>query len=113
MKIRHKVKADNVLLKIETGEIKSKGGIIVAAASNRECDAREIATIEQMGNQAFADYDEEEKYQVGDKVLISRYSGKTCGTYEDGLERRVIVDTGCLAEVIETEAEELTENQRG
>lgn len=99
---RHIVKADNVLIAIESGEVKA-GRFIIAAEGNRECDAREEGVIEAMGAMAFADYPEEEKYQVGDKVLITRYSGKTCGKYEDGLERRVIIDTGILAQIVDIE----------
>ncbi len=101
MSVRHKVMVENVLLKMDTGEIKSEGGLILATAESREAMAREEAIIEQVGSTAFEDYPEDEKPKVGDKVVISRYSGKSLGKYEDGLERRVIADTGILAVILE------------
>lgn len=80
-------------------EEKSAGGIIIGKIVAREKDATEDCVIEQMGMEAFNDLHEEERnlFKVGSKVFISRYSGKTCGTYPDGDERRVISSTGILA----------------
>jgi len=100
MAIRHSTFGSNVIIKIETGEVKI-GSFVVATENSREAVAREEAIIESFGEAAFDDLSPENRPVVGDKVVIAKYSGKTLGKYEDGLERRVIADTGILAKVLE------------
>ncbi len=100
MPTKHSTFGSNVILKIETGEIKV-GSFVIATEGSREAVAREEAILESCGEHAFDDLSPENRPSVGDKVIIARYSGKTLGKYEDGLERRVIADTGILAKVIE------------
>lgn len=96
----HKTFGPNIIIKMETGEIKV-GSFVIASETSREATAREEAVIESVGEDAFSDILEENRPKVGDKIVIARYSGKSLGTYPDGLERRVLVDTGVLAIVIE------------
>lgn len=94
----HETFGDNVILKMETGEIKSAGGIVLATETSREAMAREEGVIESHGEHAFSDL--QNKPKIGDTVIIARYSGKTLGKYDDGFERRVISDVTILARVI-------------
>ncbi len=97
MKLKHRVMMDNVLLRIDTGDKVSAGGIIIETEGSRESMAREEGILEQVGSNAFSDYPEEERPKVGDVVVFARYGGKTLGKYEDGFERRVLQDTTILA----------------
>ena len=103
MAIRHEVFGPNVLISVDDGEIKTESGFIIAAANSREAQgmAREEGIIEQLGDCAFDDIQPDRRPKIGDRVVIARYSGKTLGKYEDNRERRVVVDTGILAKIIE------------
>ncbi len=97
---KYRALGDNCIIKMETGEITSKGGIVIASAGTREAEAREEAVIEQKGKSAFDDLEEGEvKPEVGDSVVIARYEGKTLGKFKDGFERRIIQSTRILAAV--------------
>lgn len=98
--MKHTCFGGNVIIKIDTGDITSAGGIVIGTAESREAAAREEAIIESVGEDAFDDLIKD-KPKIGDKVVISKYSGKTLGKYPDGFERRVIADTGILARIDE------------
>ncbi len=104
-KIRHRVMMDNVLLAIDSGEIRSEGGIVIETANSRAAQgiARDEGVIESIGKEAFGDYSDEERPKVGDRVLIPRYSGTTAGKYEDDKERRIVQDTSILAIIEEVQ----------
>lgn len=98
---QYKVCKEFVLIRMVRKEKVSEGGIILEVTS-REIDGTEEGYIEAMGEDAFNDYSENEKFVVGDKVMIKRYSGNIINyTFEDKEERRIIVDTGILAKIIE------------
>lgn len=86
----------NVIVRIETGEIKSAGGIIMAAEGTRDCTAREECIIEERGESSFDDLLEENRPKIGDTVIIARYDGNTVQRSQDSSdnkERRVVQDT--------------------
>ena len=92
----------NLIVKMDTGEIKSQGGIILAAEGTREAMSKEEGIIEQMGENAFEDLKTRPK--LGDRVYFKRYEGTTlveAAHSEDKLERRLIQDTRILATIIE------------
>lgn len=97
----------NLIIKIETGEVKTESGIIIEAEGTRACTAREEAVIEEVGVDAFSDLIYAAHKQgidpvypkVGDRVAIPRYEGNTvlaARDSDDKLERRVIQDTRIL-----------------
>ncbi len=92
----YKALGPNLIIKVESGEVKTKSGFIIAAEGTREAEAREEAIIEQVGTDAFDDLDGVVP-AVGDSVVIARYDGKSLGKFKDGFERRVIQDTRILA----------------
>lgn len=98
--MKHSCFGGNVIIRIDTGDVVSEGGIVIGTSDSREAAAREEAFIESCGEDAFDDL-VKDKPKIGDKVIIAKYSGKTLGKYPDGFERRVIADTGILARIDE------------
>lgn len=93
---------ERVIVRVDKTELKSDGGIILEA-SEREKDAREFGTVLALGSRVFFDTDGiQEELKIGDKVLFSRYAGKTCEKV-NGIEIRVMkdIDICCIIEEIE------------
>lgn len=82
-------------------EVKSAGGIILDVAE-REIDARQEGIILDIGPKCFFDTDGAGELKVGDKVLFSRYAGKTCSRL-NGSEVRVMRDIDIMCVIEEEE----------
>lgn len=99
---KHIPLGSGVLVKVECCEIKSSGGIIIAAEGTRESMAREECEILALGEDAFTDLNIRPK--VGDKVIIARYDGKLLEEHKDkGFDLRVIQDNRVLTILREEE----------
>lgn len=93
---------EKVIVRVEKKEKISAGGIVMET-SEREQDAREEGVIVAIGDRAFFDTDQiGEVLSVGDRVLFSRYAGKTC-EFEPGtrVELRVMKDIDILCKIEE------------
>lgn len=101
---KFKALGPNLIIKMETAELKSAGGIVLAAEGTREATAREEAVIVQLGEDAFSDLEEVNRPTVGSRIALARYDGKTLEENRDkGYEIRVIADTRVLAIIEETD----------
>lgn len=93
----HKALNTNVRVKIITRpDDRTHGGIILPQYDM----SREEGILEDMGSNAFEDFGKD-RPKVGDKVVFARYAGKDLGTYEDGMDRRLMRDLDVLAIVVE------------
>lgn len=102
-KCRYVVKGDDVLLTVDKREKTTASGLVYQLDASREANANEEATIIQKGALAFKYLPEEERYKVGDRVAITRYSGKVLGVSPEGLDYVCIIDTGIHAEIVDDE----------
>ena len=96
------VKGNDVQLILDKSEKTSKGGIIFDIGTGREKEGIERGVIAQMGASAFEHLEPEERYKVGDKVVITRYAGKYLGIDADELTRVKVCDTDIHALVLDS-----------
>lgn len=95
-----------VIIKVENSDLvkkASKGGIILTEETkDKETSAQQEAIIVSCGPAAFKgpDYDGT-SVLVGDKVLVTRYSGEARDDIEEGFLYRVINDEDVLCKLIE------------
>lgn len=86
-----------VLILPEIVEEVTQGGIVLArSVVEAEQTAEVNATLVAVGGSAFDDWKDGRKPQVGDKVMVAKYSGVLCKG-KDGKEYRVINDKDILA----------------
>ena len=87
--------ADRVVIKMKEVEEKTKGGIILAESAKEK---PEIAEIVAVGPGGIVDGKEVKmELQVGDNVLISKYSGTEVKI--DGVEYTIVRQSDILAKV--------------
>lgn len=94
---------DKVIVKVYTGEEKTKGGIIIPG-STQEQMAKEEGTIIAIGKACFYDT-EPEDLKIGDKVAFAKYAGKTLSEESDGTQIRTMRDIDILCVIEEKEVE--------
>ena len=88
------------IIKVDTKEEKSKGGIIVNLDKSREAMAREEGIVIACGPDMFIDSrNGANQVRVGDRVAFARYAGKQLGEDSKGCEIRVMNDIDLLAKI--------------
>lgn len=88
--------ADRVVIKMQEAEEKTKGGIILAGSAKEK---PEIAEVIAVGPGGVVDGNEiKMELSVGDKVLISKYSGTEVKI--DGKEYTILRQSDVLAKVV-------------
>ncbi|MDE5600277.1 MAG: co-chaperone GroES [Oscillospiraceae bacterium] len=88
--------ADRVVIKMQEAEEKTKGGIILAGSAKEK---PEIAEVVAVGPGGVVDGNEiKMELSVGDKVLISKYSGTEVKI--DGKEYTILRQSDVLAKVV-------------
>ena len=93
MNIKHL--ADRVVVKMTEAEEVSKGGIILAAASQEKPSVAEVVAVGQGG--VVDGHEIKMELKVGDKVLLSKYSGTEVKL--DGVEYTIVRQSDVLAVV--------------
>lgn len=75
---------DRVVIRVDKVEKVSAGGIILGD-NETERDSREEGIVLALGSTVYYDTPEvKDEVKVGDRVMFSKYAGKTCGKDEDG-----------------------------
>ena len=87
--------ADRVVVKMTEAEEVSKGGIILAAASQEKPSVAEVVAVGQGG--VVDGHEIKMELKVGDKVLLSKYSGTEVKL--DGVEYTIVRQSDVLAVV--------------
>lgn len=101
MKAYHPIR-EKILVRVEKNEAVSAGGIVLVQKES-EVDHKEEGIIIELGSRVFYDTPGVEKaVKVGDRVLFSRYAGKTCKRERD-IEYRVMKDIDILCVITEEE----------
>ncbi len=89
--------ADRVVVKMEEAEETTKSGIVLAGSAKEK---PQIANVVAVGPGGIIDGNEVKMYvNVGDKVLISKYSGTEVKI--DGEEYTIVRQSDILATVVE------------
>ncbi len=96
--MKYRAFRNHCIVRVEKGEIKSKGGIIMAIENSREDMAREEGVILNFGPDFCRDsLDDYRKFlKEGDVVSFARYGGKSLGIDKEGFEIRVMQDIDIL-----------------
>lgn len=95
-----------VIIKVENSELMKKAEvgriILTEETKDKEKGAQQEATIVSCGPAAFQGPDYEGTcVDIGDKVLVTRYSGEARDDIEEGFLYRVINDEDVLCKLIE------------
>lgn len=87
----------HILVKLDEPELKTASGIIISLDEKKERKAVEYGTVVQVGPTAFIDYGRgPEIVQVGNRVSINRYSGKSIVDLDE-VEYVIVNDQDVLA----------------
>jgi chaperonin GroES len=90
-----------VLLKPDTVEKKSAGGIVLVEKTvNAEEQKAVICTVVEIGNDCWSDK-QSDFCQVGDRVLIGQYVGKFHESPVDGVKYRFVSDLDIISPIVE------------
>ncbi len=95
---------DKIIIEVDSGEEKSKGGLIIAAEGSLESQARDSGIVLAIGKSCFSD-GEPEDLVVGNKVSFPRYAGKILERLQGGKTIQAIRDIDILC-IIEEEINE-------
>ena len=90
------------IIKVDTKEEKSKGGIVLSLDKSREAMAREEGIVVACGPDMYLDSrsGHNDQVRVGDRVAFARYAGKQLGEDNKGCEIRVMNDVDLLAKIV-------------